>query len=602
MSDILVALRTPVRRKSLHLSGAYHQHFSHYRQIRESNQNAAAATPLTISPAVPFDRRHDLDALRAIAMLLGIVLHAALSFAPIPWVVQDSQQSDFYRVLFACIHGFRMPLFFMLSGFFTAMLWRKRGLASLIKHRFKRVFLPLVIGCLTIVPAMWAVSYIVSRPSPAESENSTIFAAVVSGDVELVRTGLQNPDTDVNTLDTNSGSSPLCTAVFLGHTEIVQLLVDAEANVNLPNRDMATPLHIAVFMGRPNEAALLLKAGADLNARDGTGLTPKELLKTDFGTTNFIATSFGVPLNEKTLRAGRKEIAGQLGESEYLGSDANAEQSSGLVLLKGLLFQMPVFMHLWFLWFLCWLVVAFVLYTLIAKALRIEKLPRWLVCSPISLLWLIPLTMLPQSFMQPGSFGPDPSIGLVPIPSVLAYYAIFFFFGAVHWEMDDNQSRLGCWWYVSLPIAIGIVFPISLDLVSGTLGIIPRLEDESTNAVVANFLQATFAWLMTFGSIGLCSRFLSRESKTLRYISDSSYWLYLIHLPLVILAQWLVRDLQFPAFLKFAGITIRGLSLPADHVRIRSPLHANRPTAKRATNPNHATLIARLASAHADCH
>jgi peptidoglycan/LPS O-acetylase OafA/YrhL len=42
----------------------------------------------------------------------------------------------------------------------------------------------------------------------------------------------------------------------------------------------------------------------------------------------------------------------------------------------------------------------------------------------------------------------------------------------------------------------------------------------------------------------------------LRYISDSSYWLYLIHLPLVILAQWLVRDLQVPAFLKFAAITI----------------------------------------------
>ncbi len=63
-------------------------------------------------------------------MLLGIVLHAALSFAPIPWTVRDSQQNEFYYVLFACIHGFRMPLFFMLSGFFTAMLWRKRGLAS----------------------------------------------------------------------------------------------------------------------------------------------------------------------------------------------------------------------------------------------------------------------------------------------------------------------------------------------------------------------------------------------------------------------------------------------------------------------------------------
>jgi peptidoglycan/LPS O-acetylase OafA/YrhL len=69
-------------------------------------------------------------------------------------------------------------------------------------------------------------------------------------------------------------------------------------------------------------------------------------------------------------------------------------------------------------------------------------------------------------------------------------------------------------------------------------------------------LQATFTWLMTFSSIGLFRRLLTRENKILRYILDSSYWLYLIHLPLVILAQWWVRNLQYPAFLKFTAITI----------------------------------------------
>lgn len=489
-------------------------------------------------------------------MLLGIVLHVALSFTPFPWPVQDSQQSTAYHVLFSCLHGFRMPLFFMLSGFFTAMLWRKRGLSALIKHRFKRIFLPLVIGCLTIVPAMWAVSYFVSRPATDGTENSPIFAAVVAGDVGDVRTAIQDPEVDVDAVESGSGSTPLCTAVFLGRTEIVGLLIDADADVNLPNRDMATPLHIAVFMGRPVEAALLLESGADVNVRDGSGLTPKELLVIDFGTTNFIASSLGVPVDEETLLAGRKSIAGQFGETEYLGSNATASQDAGYEGLKSLLFQLPVFMHLWFLWFLCWLVAAFVLYTLIAKFLRIEELPRWLVCSPVALLWLIPLTMLPQSFMQPDSFGPDPSIGLLPIPSILAYYAVFFFFGAVYWDMDDSQGRLGRWWFISLPVGLGIVFPIGLDLASGTFGVIPRLEDESTNAMVVNFLQAAFAWLVTFGSVGLSRRIMSRENKTLRYLSDSSYWLYLVHLPLVIVAQWLVRDLQLPAFLKFSGVTI----------------------------------------------
>jgi hypothetical protein len=488
-------------------------------------------------------------------MLLGIVLHAALSFAPIPWTVQDSQQSDFYYVLFACIHGFRMPLFFMLSGFFTAMMWRKGGLSYLVRHRFKRVFLPLVIGCFTIIPAMWGVTYLTSRPSPGTSATSPLFAAVTAGDVESVRQELRKTN-GVNALDVSSGATPLCSAVFLGHTDVTALLIEADADVNLPSRSGSTPLHIAAFMGRAPEAALLLRAGADMHARDGRQLTPQELLGTDFPTTSFIASSLGVSVEEESLRAGRKAIAEMLGETEYLGSPTLASQTADIAGVKALFFQLPIFMHLWFLWFLCWLVAAFVIYAPIARGLKLNVLPRWLICSPLSLLWLIPLTMLPQWWMTQGSFGPDSSIGLIPIPSVLGYYAVFFFFGAIYWDMDDTAGQLGRRWYITLPVALFVVFPVAFDWVSGTLAIVPDFENESVRALAGNFLQATFAWLMTFGSIGMFRRLLTHENQMLRYISDSSYWLYLVHLPLVILAQWMVRDWQVPAFLKFSAITI----------------------------------------------
>lgn len=106
-------------------------------------------------------RRHDLDALRAFAMLIGVGLHAALAFIPDAWIVQDSTigeaSSGVMSLFLMAVHGFRMPVFFLMSGFFTAMLWRRRGLIPLLQRRFKRIFIPLLLGCVTIVPLMYLI-------------------------------------------------------------------------------------------------------------------------------------------------------------------------------------------------------------------------------------------------------------------------------------------------------------------------------------------------------------------------------------------------------------------------------------------------------------
>ena len=85
-------------------------------------------------------------------MLLGIGLHAALAFGHEGWSVKDGQRDQWFSDFFRFIHGFRMPLFFVVSGFFTAMLWRKRGITSLLKHRTMRILLPCLIGLYVILP------------------------------------------------------------------------------------------------------------------------------------------------------------------------------------------------------------------------------------------------------------------------------------------------------------------------------------------------------------------------------------------------------------------------------------------------------------------
>ena len=196
-------------------------------------------------------RRHDLDALRAGAMLLGIVLHAALAFDPsIPWPIRDSGQSEFYSLLMPWIHGFRMPLFFCLSGFFTAMLWRKRGLKSLLGHRFKRIFVPLVIAALTIVPATnYLTEWAVSRQSGSVDANADIWTAARLGQVAVMER-LIDEGHDPNEPDPNFQTTPLAMATTFDQDEAVGKLLELGADptgVTTKVRPRYTPQRYSVL-------------------------------------------------------------------------------------------------------------------------------------------------------------------------------------------------------------------------------------------------------------------------------------------------------------------------------------------------------------------
>lgn len=102
------------------------------------------------------DRFHALDAARALALLLGIVLHATMSFfLPIP--AQDASQSATLAATFYVIHVFRMSLFFMIAGFFAHLVFHRRGLRAFAKDRAKRIIVPLIAGWVILAPPTIAI-------------------------------------------------------------------------------------------------------------------------------------------------------------------------------------------------------------------------------------------------------------------------------------------------------------------------------------------------------------------------------------------------------------------------------------------------------------
>jgi ankyrin repeat protein len=72
----------------------------------------------------------------------------------------------------------------------------------------------------------------------------------------------------------DAGRTPLDLAVIHCHTNVVMLLLDNGAAINLKAAGGATPLHLAAQGTCPDMVALLLAKGAKVNARDDKRKTP----------------------------------------------------------------------------------------------------------------------------------------------------------------------------------------------------------------------------------------------------------------------------------------------------------------------------------------
>ena len=94
------------------------------------------------------ERFHYMDNLRAVALILGIIYHASLAYSPFManlWFTADQNNNAIFDILGHWLHLFRMPVFFIIAGFFAYLLIENKGLKSFLKHRTKRVLLPFIV-------------------------------------------------------------------------------------------------------------------------------------------------------------------------------------------------------------------------------------------------------------------------------------------------------------------------------------------------------------------------------------------------------------------------------------------------------------------------
>lgn len=206
----------------------------------------------------------------------------------------------------------------------------------------------------------------------------------------------------------------------------------------------------------------------------------------------------------------------------------------------------PRTFHLWFLYYLAMITCSVVVLALVAKKIpaatgTISKAFNWAIQKPIlRILVFAGLSAIVYFIM--GASQVDTSTSFIPDFNTFIYYFVFYIVG---WILFKSKHLLDTFKkYDWINTVLGIILFTILFFNNG-------LSYEATI-----LLKSIMVWLLIFGITGLFIRYGSNHSARMRYLSDSSYWVYLVHLPFVAFIPSLIVDWPIPVTLKFLIVLV----------------------------------------------
>ena len=220
------------------------------------------------------------------------------------------------------------------------------------------------------------------------------------------------------------------------------------------------------------------------------------------------------------------------------------------------------FLHLWFLYILCWLYVGFLLIRWAVRTIDshgatvdlVERIIRGSWPSPFkSLLLAAPIVVafLLQPMWQWWFGIPTPGYTLIPPVCPLFIYGYLCSLGWMLARQRKLLDSLGETWPSRLLIGLGAAC-VCLAM-AGTEASTEAVADKPKKLIYA-VLYGVAMISLALAFIGLGLRFFASASPVIRYLSDASYWMYIAHLPVVMAMQILLMPFDLHWSVKFLAV------------------------------------------------
>ena len=155
------------------------------------------------------------------------------------------------------------------------------------------------------------------------------------------------------------------------------------------------------------------------------------------------------------------------------------------------------------------------------------------------------------------------SVSEFPTLAYLPQYLSFFVLGAVASRHDwfrTLPSSMGSVGFVAALVASVLLFPLAISGQMFSLELTPAFDNAMGNghwqSAVYTLWDSIFAVGICLGLIPLFRRFANRRGELGRYLSQHSYTVYIIHIPIIVFLAYALRGVQLTTLLKSGVLAI----------------------------------------------